>query len=305
MYTRRGILASGLALSCAGCQSVDPDDPSPAGEFCEYEARAEPFDPAEDLPPDYTRFQQAFAHRTVREGRATAYYGPEPLKRVSYVELDGAYYRVELVTSYAVDLPALVLSVGWRSGTVPPENSTAVPFGDLPDTDRLALRSAVYGGLYREQVHPETVLDHSESPVAYPSGTDGSELARRDRVWVRWNGRAYEIVVHRAGEMQKPVYVYEAARVATDAASFRGSIADRYVIRLDDLTPGERDILDAAIGGGYSERTRSPSRAWHRMLARLRETEFPESHYNWYIEYEGDRYRLILRSNEGCAARRS
>lgn len=251
MFTRREILASGLAFSCAGCLSVDPDDLLASEDFCEYQARGEPFDPAVDLPPNFTRFQRAFAHRTVRQEQATAFYGPQPLERVSYVEFDDSYYRIEMADTYPVELSALVLSVDWDSGNDPPEDGDIVPFNDLPTTDQLALRSAVYGGLYRKQVHPETTLVHSESPVPYPNGTSESRLTKWDESWVRWHGRLYKLVVHRESTMDKVVHEYEAEQVAEGAASFRAMIADRYIVRLEGLTPGERDILDVAISGGY------------------------------------------------------
>lgn len=300
MHSRRALIASGFALLGAGCTAAPAGGPKADGDVCRYEAVAEPFDPATDVPPAYNRFQQGLAHRASRHGRTTAYYGPRPLKRASYVKIDGAYYYVELADSDTVDLPALVLSVLWNPGRSPPPNSPVVSFPNLSESDKSALRSAVYGGLYRPQVHPETTLEFSASPVPYPGGTDNSTFADKGELWVRWEGRAYEVTVHRTDTMEKLVHEYTAERVAGSVESFRALIADRYIVRLDDLSPDVQAILDAAVTGGYHETTRSPSQAWHRLLDRLRETAFPEAHYTWYVEYDGAWYTLFLSSYESC-----
>lgn len=291
-YTRREILASGLAVLATGCvrpgfDGVGDDDCTP-----EYHARADVFDPATELPPDYGPRQRALARRAIRHGRATAVYGPRPLKRDSFVVDDGAYYRVSHVEDRTTDLPALVLSVGWVVGRTPPANAAVSEFPDLPSADRVALRSVVYGGIYREAVHPTTTLVHAESPVPYPDGTGSSVLATRDTCWIRWNGRAYDVTLHRETTAETLVHEYEATQVAADAAAFRGLIADEYLVELADLTPEERSVLDAAVDGGYD--ARGPSPGFERLVARLPETTVPGSGGLWYVEYDGDRYGLRL-----------
>lgn len=300
MYTRRAFVAAGLALLGAGCSSSPIGGSRAEEDLCKYEAVAEPFDPAIDMPPAYNRFQQTLAHQASRQGYTTAYYRPRPLKRASYVEFDGSYYFVELTNSYTAELSALILSVRWKPGYTPSPNSPVVSYSNLPESDQLALRSAVYGGLYKSQVHPETTLEFSASPVPYPAGTNESMFAGRGELWVHWQGRAYEVTVHRTATMEKLVHEYTAERVAGSAESFRALIADRYIVRLSDLSPEEQGILDAAVTGGYHETTQSPSRAWHRLLDRLQETDFPEAHPTWYVEYNGRWYTLLLSSNESC-----
>jgi hypothetical protein len=302
MYSRRAFIASGFALVTAGCSSPSVGESGGHQDRCEYEAVAEPFDPATDMPPGYSRYQQRLADQASRRGQATAYYGPRPLKRASYVEFDGSYYYVELVDIATVALPAFVLSVRWEPDRTPPPNSTVLSFPSLPQADQLALRSAVYGGLYRPHVHPRTVLDVSASPIPYPDGTGESMFTEGSQLWVRWGERVYDVTVHRTATLEKPVHEYTAERVAENAASFRALVADRYIISLDSLTPEERTILDEAVTGGYHEATRSPSRVWHRLLDRLRETAFPEAHYTWYVEYDEEWYTLLLSSDESCTS---
>lgn len=300
MYSRRAFVASGLALVGAGCSSLPLGGSSSDQDRCEYEAVADPFDPVTDMPPGYNRFQQRLAHQASRHRQTTAYYGPRPLKQASYVAFDKAYYYVEHTTSFTADLPALVLSVQWTPDQTPPPNTTIVSFSNLPESDQLALRSVVYGGLYKPQVHPETILDVSASPVPYPGGIDGSTLAGKRELWIRWKGRAYEVTVHRTATMEKLVHEYTAERVAGSAEAFRALIANRYIIRLDSLTADEQAILDAAVAGGYHKITESPSQAWHRLLDRVHDTAFPEAHYTWYVEYNRTWYTLTLSSDESC-----
>jgi hypothetical protein len=214
--------------------------------------------------------------------------------------LEGSYYDIELTNSDTAELPALVLSVQWKPGHTPPPNSTVVSFSTLPKSDQLAVRSTVYGGLYTHHVHPETILDVSASPVPYPDGTDESTVAEEGKLWVRWEGRAYEVTVHRTATMDKVVHEYTAERVAESAESFRALIADRYIVQLESLTPEEQAILDAAVTDGYHETTQSTSRPWHRLLGRLQETAVPEAYYTWYVEYNGEWYTLSLSSYESC-----
>lgn len=290
--SRRAFIVTALVIIGAGCASALFVDFGPDREWCKYEGTAEPLDPAEDLPHELNRFQRMLVNQTIRQEQATAYYGPRPLQNDSYVAHDGAYYRVRHIKNYTTQLPALVMTVEWEPGQTPPENSTVVNFSTLPAVDRLALRSAVYGGIYQEQVHPKTVLDYSESPILYPRGTGKSDLAISDHLWVNWDGRTYEITIHGNTTTEKIVHQYNSERVATDAESFRRLVADRYIIRLDNLTSGEREILDAAITGGYQERTESPSQTWDRLYDRLRETDFPKRAS--YVEYDGEWYRLRL-----------
>ena len=300
MYSRRTFVVSGLALVGAGCSSLPTGESSSDQDSCEYEAAADPFDPVTDMPPRYNRFQQRLAHQASRDGQTTAYYGPRPLKQASYVPFDGAYYYVEHTASFTAALPALVLSVQWSPDRTPPPNATVVSFSTLPESDQRAVRPAVYGGLYKPQVHPETTLDVSASPVPYPDGTEPSRLADERRLWIRWSGRAYEVTVHRTTTMEKPVHEYTAERVAGSAEAFRALVADRYLIRLDSVTAGERAILDAAVDGRYHETIESSSNAWTRLLDRLHDTTLPEAHYTWYVEYDGTWYTLALSSDESC-----
>lgn len=301
MYLRRGwFIVTVLLVIGAGCSSVPVGDFGPNQDRCEYEAIAEPFDPAKDLSPELNRFQRELVNQAVRQGEATAFYGPMPLKNDAYVAHDGAYYRIQHTKNSTTQLPALVMTVRWEPGHTPSKNDAVVNFTTLPAMDRLALRSAVYGGIYREQVHPESVLEHSKSPVPYPGGIVESDLATRDHLWVSWAGKVYAVTIHGNSTMEKMTHQYNSERVAADAESFRQLIANRYIVRLDNLTAGEREILDAATTGRYQEETQSPSRAWNRLLARLRETDFPESHYVWFVEYGEEWYKLRLHSHEAC-----
>lgn len=294
MHSRRAIIAFWITLLSAGCTSVDFPDRRNDNTWCKQEAIAGPFDPAEEVPPKYSSTQRVLAQQAIQQDAATAYYGPRPLKNDSYVVMDGAYYKVVLRDSYTEDLPALVLTVEWEPSQKAPANAAVTSFTDLPESDRLALQSAVYGGVYRSQTHPETVLVHSESPVLYPDGTQESLLASREPGWVTWDDRIYHITVHREETVQTSVYEYTASLTAANAKRFRELIASQYLVHLDGLTPEERTILEEAIDDRYYERTESQLPPFERLWDRLGQNTVPESGGRYFVEYEGERYGLEL-----------
>lgn len=294
MPTRRAFVTSGLALLSAGCQTTQLGGDGDPNTWCRYEAIAGPFNPVNELPPDYSPTQRSLALRTVRQGTATTSYGPWPLKNDSFVAADGAFYRVLLADRRPANVSGLVLSVEWESGRQAPANASSYSFDDLPRADRLAMRSAVYGGLYRTQAHPEETLVHSESPVPYPDGVESSTLSACDGCWVSWDGRDYRVVAHGEATMEKSVFTYSASEFAANAREFRERIVDRYLVRLDELTPGERAILEEAIAGRYNERTEARLPEFHRLEDRLTSGPVPESGGRYFVEYEGTRYGLEL-----------
>lgn len=295
-HTRRTFLASASIALASGCVSNVSDNGQSDNEFCRYEVRAVSFDPATELPPDYNRFQRALARRAIRRGRSTAVYGPRPLKEESYVVLDGAYHRVVLRDSRVQAVPAIVMTIEWDAERTAPANATVRQFSELPRADQKGLRSAVYGGLYREQVHPDQRLVHSGTPVLYPGGTEESALASCDSCWVRWNDRVYRLSSHGGTTVNESVYTFGASQVAPNATAFRRMIADEYLVNIDGYPPEELAIVDKAIAGGYEKRADSRIPAVERLMDRLgnQTTSVPESGGGLYVEYEGTRYRLIF-----------
>lgn len=295
MYTRRAFLATGSLAFTGGCASNVLDDGPSGNEFCRYEVRVEPFDPASELPPDYNRFQRALAYEAIRRGRSTAFYGPRPLKEDSYVVLDDAYHRVVLEESHVEAVPAIAMTVEWNAGQTSSANATVFEFGELPRADRMGLRSAVYGGIYREQVHPDRRLVHSRTPILYPEGIEESDLPSCDSCWIRWDGREYQLTSHRETSVNKSVYTYGASQVAPNATAFRQLIAEEYLVNVDGYPPEERAIVEEAIEGGYERRTDSRIPAVEQLRDRLgNQTEpIPESG-GLYVEYEEARYRLTF-----------
>lgn len=293
MYSRRTVLGSGLALLTAGCSSFDLTG-GESDESCDYRATARPFDPATEIPPDYSPAQRTVAERAIHEGKTIASYGPEPLKEDSYVVTDGAYFEVYLVDTRQEELPALQMTVRWEAGQQVPTGSTVSVLEDLPAVDQRALRSVVYGGLYRAHIHPETELTHYQSPVPYPPGTARSKLSTTESSWIQLDGRYYAVHVHGETTIERPIYEYAAREVAPDADSFRKLVTERFLVRLDDLTSDEQKIIEKAINGEYSKTTQSCFSPFWRLWKRMPEQTLPESGGLFYIEYEGQRYGLDL-----------
>lgn len=295
MYSRRAFLATGSLAFTGGCASNVLDDGPSDDEFCRYEVQVDPFDPASELPPDYNRFQRALAHRAIRQGRSTAFYGPRPLKEDSYVVLNDTYHRVVLEDSRVEALPAIVMTVEWDAERTPPVNATVLQFNDLPRADRMGVRSAVYGGIYREQVHPDRRVVHFRTPILYPDGTEESDLASCNPCWIGWDNRTYRLTSHRETSVNKSVYTYGASRVAPNATAFRRLVADEYLVNIDGYPPEERAIVDEAIEGGYERRTDSRIPAVEQLQDRLGDQTEPIPELGGlYVEYEEARYRLTF-----------
>lgn len=293
MYSRRALIGSGMTLFIAGCSSLAPPLGGEHDVSCDYRATARPFDPASEIPPEYSSAQQSLAARAIRQGTATARYGPEPLKKDSYVSHNGAYFNVYRIETSSQELPALRMTVRWTDGQQVPSGSDTYVFEDLPLIDQRALRSVVYGGLYRGYTHPEQKLVHHASPVPYPPGTANSKLSDAKSAWIRWDGRNYAIRVHGETTLEREIYEYAAEEVASDAEAFRKLIAERYLFRLDDVTAKEHEIIRQAIKDEYSKTMHSCYSPflglWNRMVGQ----PMPESDL-FYIEYEGKRYGLNL-----------
>lgn len=298
--TRRAVLGASVAAVSSGC-SGDPPRIDLGGGDCSYWATAEPFDPVRDVPPDYNEYQLSFAHRVIEDGDVRDVYSPKPLKDDSFVSMGESYYRIRRVETSAILVPALVMSVYWRPGQTPQNSGfPVVEFSSLPRIDQAAFRSVVYGGRYKDQVHPETELVHSQSPVNYPGGFEKSELATRDQFWVAWDDRYYTVTIHGTTQRIERVHEYDASLVATGPGQFRTMIKDRYVATLTDAPPEVKEILDSAIDEGYERHTDEPLAAWEKLLHRLPDVDFPKEHYNWYVEYEGRLYLLTLDSGVNC-----
>jgi hypothetical protein len=75
---------------------------------------------------------------------------------------------------------------------------------------------------------------------------------------------------------------------------------ERYVVGLADRSADEREILTAAVDGGYRRETGTPDPAWERLVSRLGERALPAAHYEWYVAFDGARYHLRLDSYEQC-----
>ncbi|NLV10610.1 hypothetical protein GOC74_11805 [Halomicrobium mukohataei] len=311
--SRRRVLAASASLLAAGCVGTDtesdrPDQRSPTSSPNESETAdctsgivltTGPYAPADDLPVSLNETERSIVERAASDGPA-AYTtdGSRPLRDGVIVRHDGEFYRTasEIV---AVDaIPAYEMDVSWEAGQTAPEGATVVHFGELPESDRAALESAVLNpesegdgdGL------PQRQLSIRAYPAPYPDGGTDSRLVG-NRTWVRWRDRTMRVDVAGDSEETKErrTFEYTLERVATDESALRSFAAERYLVALDDVPEAQRSILTAAIDGRYEE-CAPASTALSALRERLSEAEqLPHPNDDaWYVALDGERSLLQI-----------
>lgn len=314
--SRRRVLGLGATLLAAGCVASPPsgasddrtDSPSPsspstaersetATDDCEsgVHVSTAPFDPVSALPADLDERERALVAAAVAGEDATrTTYARPPLPDETFATHDGAFYRVDSTVASVERVPAFAMRVEWERGQEPPADADAVPFADLPAVDREVLRGAVLDP-EREGL-PQEGLSVREYPAPYPDGGDASRLVGRV-TWVRWRDRTFRVEV--AGEStamrDRRTYRYTAERVAATPEAFRRFVAEEYLVELDDAPAAQRDVVTAALDGGYEE-CAPPSDAFAGLRERLDGAPtLPDASREWYAALDGRRFRLVVR----------
>ena len=143
---------------------------------------------------------------------------------------------------------------------------------------------------------PSESLSVREFPAPFPDGGDDSRLVG-GVAWVRWRDRTFRVETAADSEttQKRRTFRYTLERVAADAGEFRRRIADRYLVRLDDLPEDQRAVVERARDGGYEE-CKPQSKALADLRRRLPDSgRLPEPHGDsWYVELDGRRFRLEL-----------
>lgn len=322
MSSRRTLLVVGSALLASGCIGTGPDasaDGSPAdGESPSstddrtvtsetpacirgFYVSADPFDPPEDLPADFTMAPEPLRElvREVVENEVVEIptYGGVPLQDGLHLRREGVFYRLSVELTDGTGVPARLTNLEWEAGQTAPDGADVVAFEDLPESDRRALRLLVYGTEYASPYqHPEAGLSARNVPAPYPDGTDGSQLVGAGTTWVHWDDRVYRVeVTTETASVTRRIYRLVVSKVATDEAAFRQQVVDRYLVTLDDLPDGERDILSTATDGTYEE-CDPASDALDGLRERLSAHEQLPPRYedSWFVAFDDDRYELAI-----------
>lgn len=322
MPSRRALLVGGAALLASGCIGSDrdagadgrrSDDESPESTddrpvtsetptcIRGFYVSADPFDPPEDLPADFTMAPEPLRElvREVVENEVLeiATYGEEPLQDGLHLRREGVFYRLSVELTDGTGVPARRTNLEWEAGQTAPDGADVVAFEDLPGADRRALELLVYGTEYsRPYQHPREGLSAHDVPAPYPGGTDGSQLVGAGTTWVRWDDRVYRVeVTTESTTVTRRAYRLAVSEVAADEAAFRQQVVDRYLVALDDLPDGERDVLSTATEGTYEE-CEPASDALDGLRERLSAHEQLPPWYedSWFVAFDGDRYALAI-----------
>jgi hypothetical protein len=108
----------------------------------------------------------------------------------------------------------------------------------------------------------------------------------------------YDIIVHDGNRYRVTVdtrttteteYRYEATEITSGVDSFADRIRDQYLFTLSGLSDAEREVVEAAIDGGYFE----DDEAFQSVTDRIRDhegIEVTDSYGTWLIEYEQTEY---------------
>ncbi|MEF8856131.1 MAG: hypothetical protein V5A16_01780 [Haloplanus sp.] len=254
MY-RRALLSTGVAVAPAGCFGFGSGCPrsatldlSPASDA--DVAAAESDSPDSLSPPECDAIDAAR-----RDESPTMWTVPKPFSAVDYVAVDGTYYAVETAVESTAERPGYVLGLDTDGATA----EGAVPFDDLPATDRAALFAALGYPGSREMARYERARSIGMGGTL-ASPTDDAE-ARSELVpdpsydAIRIAGRAFRIEIGERRRVTVEQLRVGVRAVATTAREFATLVDERSGIDFDsrELSVEQRDIVETAIDEGDDE----------------------------------------------------
>lgn len=291
--TNAGETPSDVAVTTSSTEDPQAADETETSEcWTGYAVDVYEFDPAEQLPVSVEEPADQIVAEAVENGETEIVtYGGSPIRDGAYVEFDGAYYRLQSTERDSEDVTAYEFELSWRNDRETPREREVLSFEDLPAADQRAIRFGVEGPKYESKSRSESGLRHHYA-APYPDGRNESKLLERDSAWVRDGDRIYFVSIGDETTRKRRTYVYEATRVASDAASFEDYVVERYVIDLNGLSEAGRSVVEAAIGGGYEEC--EPASDGIEDLSERLTDEKKHPWGGWYVSFESDRYYLEL-----------
>ncbi|WP_336337712.1 hypothetical protein [Haloarcula brevis] len=277
---RRQVLASGTALlsvPVAGCGHpsvvLDMDEATAADIVDEVSMSPEP---------------QSVEHRVVSEaienGSATRRGRYELFDRTDTVRIGDAFYEVSETALATGEVTVYDVRIDFD-----PADATAtvgeIAYEALPAVDRERL-----GPILSDDDPPTG--DRYDVGIAYGTAAEvGNESVfvpeQQYDIVVRDDER-YRVAVE-TRTASETEYRYEATRVASGVDPFADRVRDRYLFALTGLSDAEREVVEAAIDGGYFE----DDEAFRSVTDRIRGhegIEVTDSYGTWLLAYEGTEY---------------
>ncbi|ELZ92992.1 hypothetical protein C440_11851 [Haloferax mucosum ATCC BAA-1512] len=301
--TRRSLLgglAAGSAL-LSGCLGGFPGNRCTSHYSLEATALTDP-ELVETVTEDFHEHAETVSRlvaTAASEGTATySTYQDMPLESGDYVEHDGAYYRVEHERIETRERTAHEVSIEYDRNESPPTTGAAVfDFDELPTADREAFLTA----------YPSTDFENDDAPrefllsgyeYVYPDGAE-SRLIDAGTVWIRHEGRSFEVTVGETRTVEEETVRYTLEQVGEDSAAFAAYVHEEHVAPLGNLSDAERAVFERAIDDGVDE-CEPLSDDFAALKERLNEIhERREDSYSGHygdhlVAYEGTTYEVTL-----------
>lgn len=284
--------SAGVLGSCAlaGCLGSPFGDACSAGTDFTLEATTDDGIAAHvsatvaELPPVAGRI----ADEALADGETTYRSYHEPGIHEDFVRREGesAYYRLDVSASEHVETTGYryEFALGEDVGT-PARDDRVLGFADLPPPDRESILAAV---------GPKARLAEARGarfPVVF-AYVDGATRERSAFVppvgttYLRWQGRTLRVTFAEERPATVVTYAITAEPVARSTSALVDRVLDRRGVVLDDLSAEQRDVVEAAIDGGY-DACEPYSDAFAGLLDRL---STGEHDFASFVRYEGTWY---------------
>ena len=299
--SRRSLLAGGVTgcALLAGCVGAGSSDCSFGFELTMTPATDEDLlgetltEPSRDRPDAWREIVSTAVERG--EARYTTVHSP-PVRDGDRVEYEGGYYRLarEVVEREAVE--AHIFAAEYDSDRDPPSGATVVPFEDLPESDRTALRALLGNGERRlAEVEGFSIGGY---PVVYPDASEGdSALLSEGSTWVRYDGGAIEVRVEGTEQVERVTYRYTAEELAADREAYLTYVRETFVADPGGIPESEREVFRRAVDAGEDGiRLCEPEGAERAVVDRLESVPASETPRDrtWFLDYEGEVYLTEL-----------
>ncbi|QDX39419.1 hypothetical protein [Salarchaeum sp. JOR-1] len=275
---RREFLAGGtalLALPLAGCAHppvvLDMTEATPTRIADE---RSLAPDPGSD---EYAVVAAARGNDSVtRTRRGRLFYDTDT------VRVNGSVYAVSETRVDSTDVTAYELRIDFNPDDATPTLGE-IAYANLPPADDRRLDELI-------ESESKRTVEGADIVVTY-----GTPAEVGDSVFVPdpqydilvYEGDRYRVTITSRASTRK-TYRYEVTRIASLSA-FVDRIRERYRFTLSGLSEAERDVVDAAVEGGYFQE----SDAFHSVVERFHDHDAlsrTDSDGTWLVRYEGEEY---------------
>lgn len=277
----------------------------------------------DDITYDPTEQQQSFVEHTIRNGTGQhdrLHYDPffdeAPAHQIHeqggaefvYVEQEGTFYRVAVTNVSEVETQRQTLELVRVNDT----SGDVIQYDELPSVDQQEVRSAHVLKYKRDCGDTSRAKGTTDCWSTY-STSDANQsilVPSPPADYVRYQNQTFELVVSER-TVEGTAITYQATPVLNDSAAFRSQFVTG--VNEDDLTDGERELLEQAIGEGYHIQVyrhdfkEVPRERFNSLLPKLGLPTLDSlsgAHHGsavGYIDYRGAYYRVRIEYSDTYA----